>query len=144
LRSFKVNNMNEIEIPIENVNQILAHAQSAAGSEICGFIAAKNGKINRVYPVVNVASSPACFYRMDEKQQIDTMRKMRESGEELFGIYHSHPSSGAVPSEVDIKEAAYPEAVYFIVSLNTVGVLEMRAFYLKDSLMKELELSVIA
>ncbi len=121
--------MNEIDIPIENVNQILAHAQSTDDMEICGFIAARNGKISHVYPVQNVSTSPACAYKMDEKQQIDAMRKMREAGETLFGIYHSHPSTEAIPSATDIREAAYPEAVYFIVSLNTVGVLEMRAFY---------------
>jgi len=50
---------------------------------------------------------------MDEAQKIDAMRKIREAGEEMFGIYHSHPSSEAVPSVTDIKEAAYPDAVYF-------------------------------
>ncbi|MDH5258248.1 MAG: M67 family metallopeptidase [Gammaproteobacteria bacterium] len=133
-----------IEIPIEIVNQILAHAQSVAESEICGFIATKNGSINKIYPVENIASSPECFYRMDEVQQIDAMRKIREAGEEMFGIYHSHPSSEAVPSATDIKEAAYPDAVYFIVSLNTVGVLEMRGFRLNKEAVKELELSVVS
>ena len=136
--------MNSIEIPIENVNQILAHAQNGDEAEICGFIAAKNDRICKIYPVANIATSPTCFYRMDEKQQIDAMRKMREAGETLFGIYHSHPSSEAKPSVTDIKDASYPEAVYFIVSLNTVGVLEMRCFNLKDGVVNELELSVIA
>ena len=136
--------MNSIEIPIESVNQILAHAQNGDESEICGFIAAKNDKICKIYPVENIAASPACFYRMDEKQQIDAMRKMREAGESLFGIYHSHPSSEAALSATDIKEATYPEAVYFIVSLNTVGVLEMRCFNLSGGVVNELELSVIA
>ena len=135
--------MNEIEIPIDVVNQILAHAQNDDETEICGFISAKQGKIRAVYPVQNISDSPACAYKMDEKQQIDAMRNMREAGEELFGIYHSHPSTDAVPSITDIREAAYPEAVYFIVSLNTVGVLEMRAFSLKDDIVTELILDVV-
>jgi len=136
--------MNVIEIPIENVNHILAHAQNGGDEEICGFIAGKNEKICNIYPVQNIALSPACFFRMDEKQQIDVMRQMRQAGETLFGIYHSHPSTAAEPSVTDIKEAAYPDAVYFIVSLNTVGVLEMRAFRLKQSLVEEYALDVIA
>jgi len=136
--------MNKIEIPIQSINQILAHAQSSDEVEICGFISAKNQKIAAIYPVQNVASTPACFYRMDEKQQIDAMRKMREAGEALFGIYHSHPSTEATPSATDIREATYPEAVYFIVSLNTAGVLEMRGFRLNDDNVEELELSVIS
>ncbi len=136
--------MNSIDIPIQNINQILAHAQSSDESEICGFISAENGRVSRVYPVENVASSPACFYRMDEKQQIRALREMREAGETLFGIYHSHPTTEAAPSMTDIKEAAYPEAIYFIVSLNTVGVLEMRGFRLRDGKVEELVLNVVS
>jgi proteasome lid subunit RPN8/RPN11 len=57
---------------------------------------------------------------------------MREQGEELFGIYHSHPHSPAEPSDTDLRQAGYPEALYLIVSLNTKGVLEMRGFRLRD------------
>ena len=134
--------MNTIKIPIEIVNQILAHAQNGDEAESCGFIAAVNDNIVKTYPVENIAKDPACFYRMDEKQQIDAMRKMREAGEELFGIYHSHPSSEAVPSKTDIEEATYPDASYFIVSLNTVGVLEMRCYRLLAGAVEEIELVV--
>ena len=140
---FRENDMSEVQIPIEIVNQILAHAQNGDESEICGFISARNENIYKTYPVDNIAKTPACFYRMDEKQQIDAMRTMRENDETLFGIYHSHPSSEAKPSVTDIKEAAYPEAIYFIVSLNTVGVLEMRGFRLISGEVLELELVVV-
>ena len=67
---------------------------------------------------------------MEPKQQVAAMKTMRESGEELFAIYHSHPNAPAIPSARDIEQAAYPDAYYLIISLNTKGVLEMRCFKL--------------
>ncbi|HEY9148296.1 MAG TPA: M67 family metallopeptidase, partial [Gammaproteobacteria bacterium] len=70
------------------------------------------------------------LFAMDPQQQIDAMRHMREGGEELFAIYHSHPHAPPEPSRRDLQEAAYPEALYLIISLDTKGVLQMRGFRL--------------
>ena len=67
---------------------------------------------------------------MDPRDQIDALREMRERGESLFAIYHSHPDSPPAPSETDLKQAGYPEALYLIISLDTKGVLEMRGWRL--------------
>jgi proteasome lid subunit RPN8/RPN11 len=58
---------------------------------------------------------------------------MRERGEELFAIFHSHPQAPAEPSATDLELAAYPDALYLIVSLNTKGVLELRGFRIDAS-----------
>jgi proteasome lid subunit RPN8/RPN11 len=70
------------------------------------------------------------------------MRHMREAGEELFAIYHSHPHAPAEPSVRDIAEAAYPQAIYLIISLNTTGVLELRGFRLAQGLVENVDLTV--
>jgi proteasome lid subunit RPN8/RPN11 len=67
---------------------------------------------------------------------------MRERGEELFGIYHSHPKTPPLPSKSDLAQAAYPEALYLIISLNTKGVLEMRGFRLQGNRYEEVELQL--
>jgi proteasome lid subunit RPN8/RPN11 len=82
-------------------------------------------------------------YEMDPKQQIDALRHMRDNGEELFAIYHSHPDAPAQPSLVDLMQAAYPDAYYLIVSLNTQGVLEMRGFRVHASAAKEVALELV-
>ena len=122
--------MKTVQIPRQIVNQLLQHAQSDDDLEVCGLISAKNGKPCKVYPILNIADKPEHLYRMDGKQQIDAMREMRENDESLFAIYHSHPSSEAYPSKTDIDESQYPDAIYIIVSLNTKGVLDLRAFKL--------------
>jgi proteasome lid subunit RPN8/RPN11 len=122
----------EIILPRQLVNEILYQAQSSPDVEVCGLIAGKDGRPLRAIAISNVSDQPERLFAMDPGAQIDAQRRMREQGEELFGIYHSHPHSPAEPSETDLRQAGYPEALYIIVSLNTKGVLEMRGFRLRD------------
>lgn len=124
----KVSPMSTTTLPRTLVNQILRHAQQAAEDEVCGLIGSLAGRPTRLYPVANIASDRSTLFEMEPKAQIDAMRQMRERGEELFAIYHSHPHAPAQPSVRDMQEASYPDALYLIISLNTEGVLEMRAF----------------
>lgn len=66
-------------------------------------------------------------YRIDPREQLAAFREMDAAGEELFGIYHSHPASVPFPSPTDRSEAYYPDAVYLLVSLRS-GEGELRAF----------------
>ncbi len=110
------------------VNQILHHAQQFPDQEVCGLIGGRNGSPEHCYPVRNVADQPECRFLLDPSEQIQAMREMRERGEDLFAIFHSHPATGAEPSAADLLQVEYPDALYLIISLGTKGVLEMRGF----------------
>lgn len=125
------------------INQILSHALRAPEQEICGLIGAHDGTPRTVYPVANVAAERDHLFAMDPQQQIDAMRRMREVGEELFAIYHSHPHAPAAPSTTDLEQAAYPDALYLIVSLDTKGVLDMRGYRLRAGRVEMVELEMI-
>jgi proteasome lid subunit RPN8/RPN11 len=124
--------MNSVLIPRPLVNRILSHAQSGGDDEVCGLVGAREGMPSSVYPIANAAADRSRRFRMEPRVQIDAMRRMREAGEQLFAIYHSHPHAPPVPSATDLAEAAYPESLYLIVSLNTQGVLELRGFRLGE------------
>lgn len=134
--------MEKILLPRTLVNRILTQAQQDNAHEVCGLIGAINGAPVRTYPVTNVAKDIVHRYEMDPKQQIDAMRHMRDNGEELFAIYHSHPDAPAQPSRIDLAQAAYPGVFYLIVSLNTQGVLEMRGFRLQADTANEVVLEL--
>ena len=134
--------METFKLPRPLVNTILAQAQQSPENEICGLIGGRNGQAEHCYPIDNTALDQARRYQMDPKEQIEAMRQMREQDEELIAIYHSHPHAPALPSATDLAEAEYDEAAYLIVSLNTVGVLEMTAFRIKDKQAKELTLEL--
>ncbi len=94
-----------VHLPRRIVNRILEQAQSRPEEEVCGLLGARTGQVTSDYPVHNVAGDPTCRYVMDPVGQIEAMRTMRERGERLYAIYHSHPRSAAAPSATDIAEA---------------------------------------
>lgn len=119
---------------------MLHHAQCSPDAEICGLIGSRDGQPVHCYPVSNTSASPQNRFEMDSREQIKAMALMRDRQEELFAIYHSHPAAPAFPSTTDLDNAAYPEALYLIISLNTKGVLEMRGFKLENRAICEIEL----
>jgi proteasome lid subunit RPN8/RPN11 len=124
-------------LPRMLVNRVLTLAQSKSEEEICGLIGAvfvqDQLHPEQVWPIRNVAHERGHLFQMDPTEQIDALRQMREQGRVLFAIYHSHPHAPAVPSQRDADEAAYPDALYLIISLNTKGVLEMQGYRLDPS-----------
>ncbi|MCW9013543.1 MAG: M67 family metallopeptidase [Gammaproteobacteria bacterium] len=134
--------MKTINIPRTIANKLLTLAQIDSENEICGLIGAKDGRPVHVYPVENIALEKQHFFEMNPAKQIAAIKSMRERGEELFAIFHSHPDAPAKPSTADMEQAAYPEALYLIISLNTKGVLDMRGFYLGKNSVEDVELII--
>jgi proteasome lid subunit RPN8/RPN11 len=130
----------EIKISRKITNQLLHLAQISPATEVCGLIGSQQGRPSSCYPIDNIADQPQQQFLLDPQQQIAAMTKMRERNENLLAIYHSHPTSPAEPSKIDIEMAAYPDALNFIISLNTKGVLELRGFKLGKKSAKEIPL----
>jgi [CysO sulfur-carrier protein]-S-L-cysteine hydrolase len=99
-------------------DQILAGARKAAPAECCGLIGGAGEQVSSIYPLHNVAADPNVSYEAAPEDLFAAQRQMRDRGEELLAIYHSHPRSAEpTPSETDVRLAYYPEAVYFIIGL---------------------------
>jgi [CysO sulfur-carrier protein]-S-L-cysteine hydrolase len=133
----------EFQIPRKLTNQLLHLAQLSPDYEICGLVGSKNGIPSTCYPIANIAQQPQQRFLLDAKQQIDAMAAMRNQGEEFFAIFHSHPKAPAEPSSYDLEAAAYPDALYLIISLNIKGVLEMRGFKISQRKAQEIVLTLL-
>jgi len=131
---------NTLHLPRPLVNKLLAHAQKFPDIEVCGLIGNDASDNKNYYPIDNVSKNPSCRFLLDAPQQISAMKNMRDRQQELFAIVHSHPHASAEPSALDISENSYKDAFYIIISLNTKGVLEMRAFRQQQDSMHEIEL----
>ena len=82
-----------------------------------------------VYPLTNVAREPSKTYEAAPRELFDAQRLMRERGETLLAIYHSHPrSQDPEPSSTDVRLAFYPAAVYFIIGFDEQSECVLRAF----------------
>ncbi|MGR9012347.1 MAG: Mov34/MPN/PAD-1 family protein [Gammaproteobacteria bacterium] len=131
-----------IQIPRKIINQLLHLAQISPDSEVCGLIGSKNGLPCSCYPVKNCAEYPQLRFQLDSVQQISAMAKIRDQNEQLFAIYHSHPTAPAIPSIIDLELSSYPKVLYLIISLNTKGILEIRCFKIDHKSAQEMPLSL--
>lgn len=121
------------------VQRLFDEALAHGDEEVCGLIGARQNRACNVYPVANMARNRSLHFDMDGAEQISAMRLMRERGESLFAIYHSHPRSEAWPSATDIAQANYPDALYLIISLQSKTP-ELRGYYLHGEQVDECEL----
>lgn len=102
------------------IDQIISYARESAPRECCGLIGGKtDGHAESVYRMRNVAADPLTTYEAAPEDLFAAQRSMRERGEHLLAIYHSHPRADTpTPSATDVRLAYYPSAVYFIVGLG--------------------------
>lgn len=133
----------EIKIKRPLAMHLLALAQRSPEAEICGLVGMQNNVPSTCYPISNIAADdPKHRFLMQPEEQALALQSMRDKGEELFAIYHSHPDSPPVPSEKDLQEAGVDSAYYLIISLSTKGVLEMAAYQLQDGRVTNVELTI--
>jgi [CysO sulfur-carrier protein]-S-L-cysteine hydrolase len=101
-------------------DQIIVHAREASPHECCGLIGGTNdGQAQSIYRTRNIAADPLVAYEAAPEDLFAAQRLMRQRGEELLAIYHSHPrSSDPQPSATDVRLAYYPAAVYLIVGFR--------------------------
>ena len=133
-----------ITLTREQVEEMLGHAREASPVECCGLVGGQCGMARTVYRLRNVAPNPLVNYEAAPEDLFAAQRVMRERGEKLLGIYHSHPrSSEPVPSETDVRLAYYPSAIYFIIGLGA-GASILRAFTLseRDASWRQVEYAV--
>jgi proteasome lid subunit RPN8/RPN11 len=116
----------------EHLDEMLAHARAMSPAECCGLIGGEDTRARAVYRLRNVARDPLVGYEAAPEELFAAQRLMRGRGEELLGIYHSHPrASEPVPSETDVRLAYYPSAIYFIIGLGA-GASSLRAFRISE------------
>ncbi len=96
------------------------HAQTARPNESVGLLATVRDGSGIVatawFPGTNVDASPM-RYTMDRTEVGVAVARMARSSWSLGVIVHSHPDDPAVPSETDLREHRYPDALMGIISL---------------------------
>jgi proteasome lid subunit RPN8/RPN11 len=133
----------DLIIPRRMVQQIFHQAQETPSLEVCGLVGALNGEPRSAYPVPNIARDPQHLFDMDPQARKDAEQRMQKQGESLFAIYQSHPDTPPEPTADDVKAFREPALYYLIISLNTKGVLEMRAWRSEKGALRETPLRII-
>ena len=119
---------------------IVAHAWSDFPYEVCGIVGLRPDGGAEVMPVANADRSMR-YYVMEPRELLRAMRRVEDEGLGLV-IYHSHTHTRAYPSETDVRLAAYPEALYAIVTLQDHDAPVVRAFTIRDAAIAEVPVRV--
>ena len=122
-----------IQFRREHLEAMIAHAREAAPAECCGLVGGLSGtQASSLYPLRNVTPDPDVRYEAAPEDLFAAQRQMRDRGEELLAIYHSHPrAADPTPSETDIRQAFYPSATYLIIGLAGGGPV-VKAFSISE------------
>jgi proteasome lid subunit RPN8/RPN11 len=120
---------------------IEAHARQTRPAECCGLLSGSDGLITDIHRLRNEAEKPETRYSATPQDLFSAMRLIRQSGQVLLGVYHSHPRTPAYPSTADVEMAFYPEAFYFIISLEP-GI-ELRAFKIEEARIEDVDISIV-
>jgi [CysO sulfur-carrier protein]-S-L-cysteine hydrolase len=121
-----------IQISPSLLEEVFKHCRSRYPKEACGYLAGSESTVAQVYPMVNVEDSPI-GYSMEPKEQLQTEKRMRENKQQLIGIYHSHTSTEAYPSSVDVSLAISSDISYALISLKDQGKPVFRSFRIDGS-----------
>lgn len=129
---------------------IIDHCKAGLPNESCGMLAGKNRRVEKIYPMRNAKPGPD-YYEMDPEEQFRVMKDIRNSGLELIGLFHSHPTGQAYPSKVDVEQAYwpgtelpnYPDAVYMIISLLDRSNPVARGYLIEEGKVNEVRVAVL-
>jgi proteasome lid subunit RPN8/RPN11 len=116
-----------VHLPAAVRDFIIAHAVEGKPEEICGIVRGRGLVAFEAIRGRNIAEERIENYDVDP-QTLLLQFKFEENGDEMMGIYHSHPVSVAYPSATDAWNAHYPECIYFICSLEFDDAPVIRAF----------------
>ena len=108
-----------IRLRREHLTAIVEHARETTPAECCGLVGSDSQNLSRtIYRLKNLSTQPEQGYEAAPEELFAAQRDMRERGEQLLAIYHSHPRAILPsPSETDVRLAYYPSAMYLIVGL---------------------------
>jgi proteasome lid subunit RPN8/RPN11 len=123
------------------LERLILHAKQAYPNEGCGLLAGRDAA-DRFIAMKNLSGS-AAEYEMDPAELIHALRELRESGERLVAIYHSHPHGPAELSKKDLEQAYYPEVAQLLISLADREHPRCAAFRIIDGLPLPIEVHVI-
>lgn len=132
--------LDALRLPQDVFDALVAHAWSDFPYEVCGLLGLQRDGRVEVIPVANAERSMR-YYVMDSRELLRAMRRIED--EELgLVIYHSHTHTRAYPSETDVRLAAYPEALYAIVTLQDRDAPDLRAFRIHDGAITEVPVRI--
>lgn len=92
-----------ITISTRHMRQLAEHAAGAGPRESCALLFGRGSLVHEVYLADNADERPERRFTIPPDQLMEAYGTAERSGLEVVGIFHSHPSSEAFPSDTDVQ-----------------------------------------
>jgi proteasome lid subunit RPN8/RPN11 len=125
-----------------DLETIIEYARHDYPYETCGMIGGRDHTARIVAPLPNSSPTPRVHYEIERQAMVDSVMRFHKLGLEVVAIYHSHPDAPAVPSALDIAQAAWPDAVYLIVGLQDPEQPDVCAWLIRNGDVQPVELEI--
>jgi proteasome lid subunit RPN8/RPN11 len=134
-------------LPTAVAEQLLDHARAELPNEACGLLAGDvaAGIATTYHPARNAEASPF-VYNVHPDDLVRIVMGIEDAGEELVAIFHAHPSTPAVPSPTDRREARYPGVTHLLATLvdpHAAPAECLRGWRIEDGKSREVELRLV-
>ena len=104
-----------------DVAQTMA-ALSNNTAECCGLLLGRFegacAVVDEAVPSQNLAADPTKEFEIDVALRLRVQRAAREAGREVLGIYHTHPSGSAAPSNTDHTRAREEPGLIWVIAAS--------------------------
>lgn len=121
-------------------DEMIAHCRSELPYEACGIVSGVNEKVDSVWKLTNESKSKNRYFVGKDNVQ-NTLNELVHKGEKILGIYHSHPTTSAIPSRMDLINHPYPNVKMLIVSFKKMDPV-MKCYEIKNQHFVEITLIV--
>lgn len=122
-------------IPKHIADEMIVQAIAESPLECCGVlagdIAERIGTVRKHFPVRNDLASPN-RYVTNARDLLAVTKTTRAEGWEWLAIYHSHPTSAAVPSRIDLADNTYGLSVLHVILGRVDETPEVRGWWLDE------------
>ncbi|WP_026561685.1 M67 family metallopeptidase [Bacillus sp. J37] len=108
---------NKLTLKQNDYEKIIDHCCSEQPYEACGIVSGVNDIVSSIWKLKNESKSLNRYFVSNEKVQ-NVFDEIFNKGENVLGIYHSHPKTSPIPSEFDLINHPYHDVKMIIISLK--------------------------
>ena len=123
-----------MKITDAQLKQIYTHAKETYPHECCGFLLGtfdNGGRVQQVRRAANQNTDRTDRFVISPEEFAQVQFAADDAGQDIIGIYHSHPDWPPIPSQTDM-ESAWEEVYYLITSIHEGMPLNTNVWRLAD------------
>ena len=140
--AFESLGIERVLVPRQVADAMFSHAAWAYPNEACGLLAVDAGGAPvMVFCLTNTADGRDRF-TIDPVEHFGCVHLAEEHGWSIGGVFHSHVSSDAYPSDIDVVEGGGPDWVHYIVGPVSGPRPLLRAFTIDGDHVAEVSITV--